>query len=282
MTVSHCLVAGFGLATRRLHMVLLDAVAMLLWLTGTVLLLWFGVIWFTSQVVLESTDLLALESGLLPLTLATIGRLLVSHLGTLGWTLFGVAVVSCLAWILLEAFVHAGTLAPGDRSFYRDAFGNFGLFLMSGLLRRAILSAAGVLIALIGFGPLLTASRGEWGQLCTDIRWPVLAGLIFLSLLAFFLTVLDTLIRSDAIEILGFQLPQALGVVGTIVLFEAFLVGSVAIGIATALALTAGTAELMGSVIITLLLVAGLTLVHSYLLLARYSSVAVMRRLVME
>ena len=70
--------------------------------------------------------------------------------------------------------------------------------------------------------------------------------------------------------------------VGTIALFEASLVGSVAIGMATALARSAGTAELMGSVIITLLLVAGLTLVHSYLLLARYSSVAVMRRLVME
>ena len=34
----------------------------------------------------------------------------------------------------------------------------------------------------------------------------------------------------------------------------------------------------LGSAIVTLLLVAGLSLVHSYLLLARYSSVAIMRR----
>ncbi len=278
MTVSECLGAGFGLATRRLHLVLLDMCSKLLWLAGTLILFWFSGLWFLSRILLDTRELQALQSGVLPLALATLARLLVANAANLGWVLLGAAVVSAGAWVLLEAFVHAGTLSPGGRSFSSDAFGNFVLFLLSGFVRRAVLASAGVLVAFVGFGPLLTTPVGEWSQVWPDIRWPVLAGSVFITLLAFLLLVLDTVIRSGAVESLGFQLAEVLGIVGAIALFEMSLVASAVVGIWTALARSAGPGDLLGSAIMTVLLVGGLSLIHSYLLLARYSSVAIMRR----
>jgi len=276
MTVSECLGAGFGLATRRLHLVLLDMFSKLLWLAGTFFLFWLSGIWFLSQIRLDTGEVQALQSGVLPLALATLARLLVANAASLGWVLLGAAVVSAGSWVVLEAFVHAGTLSPGDRSFSRAAFRNFVLFLLSGFARRAVLASVGLLVAFVGFGPLLTTPVGEWSQVWPDIRGPVLAGSVLVTLLAFLLMVLDTVIRSGAVESLGFQLAEVLGIVGAIALFEMSLVASAVVGIWTVLA--RGTGDLLGSAIVTVLLVVGLSLIHSYLLLARYSSVAIMRR----
>lgn len=282
LTVSHCLGEGFGLATRRLHLVLLDMLSKFLWLAGTVLIFWFAGIWYLSDIRLNSSELQAFQSGLLPLVLATLVRILAANVAALGWTLVGAATISVGAWIVLEAFVHAGAFGPGDRSFSIDAIQNFGVFLLSGIARRAVLSGAGVFVAFTAFGPLLTTPVGEWSQLWMDIRWPVMAGSVLVTLLAFLMMVLDTVVRSDAVESLGFQLPQLLGIIGTIALFEASLIVASVIGIVTVLTQSAGPENLLVSAIGTVLVFFGLSLTHSYLLLARYSSVAIMRRLTTE
>ena len=197
MTVSGYLAAGFSLATRRLHLVILDLISKLLWITVTFVLFWIAGIWFSFRALVSGADLRAFQTGIPPVALAALVRTVLENGETLGWSLVFASALSVGWWIVQEAFVRAGMLPLPGNSFYRNALGNFSVFLVSGLLRRSIIGSAALLLGLVIFGPLLTASVGEWGQAWSDIRWPALAGTALLAVLAFALMLLDTLIRGD-------------------------------------------------------------------------------------
>ncbi len=277
MTVSGYLAAGFSLASRRFDLVFLDFISKLLWVAVTLGLFWLAGIWFSSRALLSGADLRAFETGVPPVALAGVVRVVLENAETLGWNLALAAAASCGWWFVAEAFVRAGMLPLSGNSFYRNALGNFAVFLASGLIRRSIMGSAGLLLGLIIFGPLLTSPLGEWGQAFPDIGWPALAGSALIAVLAFALMLLDTLVRNDALEVAGDQLGQVLGVVGTLVLFEASLLASAVVLVGVSFGMASGAAGVSGVFLLALILVATLSVVDSYLLLVRYYTVGIMR-----
>ena len=75
----------------------------------------------------------------------------------------------------------------------------------------------------------------------------------------------------------GDQLGQVLGVVGTLVLFEASLLVSAALLVGVSFGMTGGAAGVSGVFLLALILIAAWSVAHSYLLLVRYYSVGIMR-----
>ena len=132
-----------------------------------------------------------------------------------------------------------------------------------------------MLAALIALGPLLTMPVAEWAQIWPDVRWAALAGLGILVLLAFGLMTIETLVRSDAIEVLGLDLSRVVGIVLVLALVEA----GVVLGALAASALIIQWLGSPGGLVLAGILFAGvLSVSHSYILLVRYSAVGLMRR----
>ncbi len=266
---------GFGFASRRLHLVVLDMAAKLTWLALAIAVFGFAGVWFASGVELTGSDIMALESGVPAVAAAGILQSIISNWPILVET-FAIAIVICFGgWVLLEAFVRGGLLPLSDRTFVTDAVHHFQRYLWVGLIRRTILGSGLVLTALITLGPLLTIPVGEWGQIWPDVRWAALAGLGVLVLLAFCLMTLETLIRSDAVEVLGLDLSRVVGIVLALALLETAAVLTVAVASAVAIQVVGS----VGGLVVGGALLAGvLSVNHSYMLLVRYSAVGIMRR----
>ena len=276
-TVSGYLAAGFSVATRRLDVVILDLISKLLWIAVTFILFWFAGIWFSSRALVSGAVLRAFQTGIPAVALAALVRVVLENWEALGWSLVCASALSFGWWVVQEALVWGRMFPlPGNR-FYGNALGNFSVFLVSGLLRRCIMGSAALLLGLVIFGPLLTSPLGEWGQALPDIGWPALAGGVLIAVLAFALMLLDALIRTDALEVVGDQLGQLVAVVGTLALLEASLLASAVLFLGVSFGMTSGAGGVSGVFLLALALAAILSVAHSYLLLVRYSSVGIMR-----
>ncbi len=268
---THYLAAGLRSAGRRFHCVLLDMVFKGAFGTIALTVVVLSFLAFLARVPVDE------ETGAAFAVLPSLAALaavpaLVENGSLLAQSLIGAALFTMLIWTVTEAFVRGGLLPETGNTPIRAAFAHFPLFLWTGALRRCVLLSAGIVIGLITLGPLLTAPVEEWGSRWPDVRWPVVAGVILLAWLAFFLVMLDTLSRCDALELLGTSLPAVVWIVGFPMLLEVSmwsLAGAATLAAARApvLALGVGGACLVG-------LSAG----HSYLLLARYSAIGIMRR----
>ncbi len=270
---SECLAAGFSVATRRVHLVLLDSAAKLLWLAASAVFLVLAMNWALSRIVVGAEAMAAFESGVPILAFGAMLGLLVAHQSLLVGSLFAALVLSALLWIVMEAFIRAGILPVTGRSFLRDAVTHFPRYLITGAIRRLVLLSASVLVGLVSLGPLLTSPIGQWNQAWPELRLPVL-GAGILVLLAVFLLIIDTIVRSDAWNAVAGDLPKVASVIGALAFFEFALIAAAAIILAVALDVAGpGRPILLG----TGITVAGLSVVHSYLLLVRYSAVGIMR-----
>ena len=260
---------------RRPHLLILDLIAKLAWLILTVTVFGIAGIWFASGVQLTNSAVQALKSGVPALVAVTLIQSVISNGSALVET-FAVAAIMCFGtWVLLEAFVRGGLLPLTDRTFAQDAADHFLRYLWVGLIRRTTLGLGAVLAALIALGPLLTMPVAEWAQIWPDVRWAALAGLGILVLLAFGLMTIETLIRSDAIEVLGLDLSRVVGIVLVLALVEA----GVVLGALAASALIMQWLGSPGGLVLAGILFAGvLSVSHSYILLVRYSAVGLMRR----
>lgn len=270
---SECLAAGFSVATRRVLLVLLDSAAKLLWLAASAVFLVLAMNWALSRIVVGAEAMAAFESGVPILAFGAMLGLLVAHQSLLVGSLFAALVLSALLWIVMEAFIRAGILPVTGRSFLRDAVTHFPRYLITGAIRRLVLLSASVLVGLVSLGPLLTSPIGQWNQAWPELRLPVL-GAGILVLLAVFLLIIDTIVRSDAWNAVAGDLPKVASVIGALAFFEFALIAAAAIILAVALDVAGpGRPILLG----TGITVAGLSVVHSYLLLVRYSAVGIMR-----
>ncbi len=266
---------GFVLAMQRPHLVILDMVAKLVWITLTVALFGLAGIWFASKVELTQNDVLALQSDIPALVGLTLVQSVIAQGSSLVAPLAVAAILSIGGWVLIEAFVRGGLLPLTDRTFVKDALIHFPRFLWVGLLRRTILGLGVGLVVLIVLGPLLTVPMGEWGRFWPDVQWAALAGLGMLVLLAFGLMTVETLIRSDAVGVLGVDPSGVVGIVFVLALVESAVVLAAAVA-ATLIIQRVGS--LGGPVVVGIFLTGALSAGHSYLLLVRYSAVGIMRR----
>src|SRR5262249_47045650 len=137
---------------------------------------------------------------------------------------------------------------------------NITIFLVSGVAKIVGLVAAGAIL----FPVALAGGR-------------VIAIVVFL-LVAFSLTVIDTLIRADAVELLGVDLIGTTGIVGVLLAFETMVAASFVIVVITGFVNSARLLDVLFSLAAAVVISIFLTLLHSYLLLVRFSAIDVMRR----
>ena len=133
-----------------------------------------------------------------------------------------------------------------------------------------------ILMLLIVFGQYLRTPVHEWPALWSDSSGVALIAGMLVVAIWFVLTVFETILRINALDVLGRDLFTVTGVIGTLILFEGLLIGSgVRVGI-IALSLVSG---ITGAGLLLIAVVAAivlLSIVHSYLLVVRYCAIAVL------
>jgi hypothetical protein len=269
------LFAGFGTASRRVHYVLLDMITKGVFLVIAFIVMWFSVLWFIARIPLTDSERVALESGIPPLAAIGFVQAVLASLPLLVQSLVVAALIWIVLWTGIEAFVRGGLFPLTNNTLLKDAVLHFPRYLLTGAIRRSTLVVVGILVGLVSLGPLLTMPVAEWSSRWPEVQWSVVAGVVLVALLAFFLTILDTLIRCDALDLLGRSLPAILLVVGFPTLMEVSMWS-----LAAAVCVMSIAAPMPGGVTLALMaaLVVGLSAMHSYLLLARYSAVGIMHR----
>jgi hypothetical protein len=106
---------------------------------------------------------------------------------------------------------------------------------------------------------------------------PLLAAALFL-LLAFCLTVVETLIRADAVELLGTDLIRVTALIGILMSFEILVGASFVVMLTAGFLNVARLGEALAMLGVTGVVAVFLTLLHSYLLLVRFFAVGIMRQ----
>jgi len=247
---------AFALANQRPGLIFLDILWKAIWLMATIATFILVAAWFGTGVrTIGRQD----TGGVSPVhawLAASLFREWWARHGTDIILAGGLAILfSLMCWFVLEALF---------RSKLSQSNGAFKVYLLSNLAKHLILWAAVLILALV------------WRA-----GAPAIA-IVVLPVLAFILTLLDTLIRSDAVELLGTDLIRVTGLVGILVAFETI------VGASCALILIAGflhVARLMDAVVMvgaSGVCIVILNLLHGYLLLVRFSAVHIMRRNVVE
>lgn len=245
---------GFAAAHRRLGLVFLDILWKMIWLAATAAAFILVAAWFSSNLralAWEDTGVSALNAWIATTVLRELWS---AHRAEVLGTLSGLLLLSCFGWLFLEAFCRSRILDQRDTR----------IFFVSGATKTATLTALAIL--------LIPVWRGGAA---------VLAIVIFIAL-AFFLTVLDTLIRADAVELLGTDLIRVAGLIGILMSFEMLIGGSFVVIIIAGFFNVAAASEAVAMLGVTAVAAVCLTLLHSYLLLVRFSAVDIMRRNVVE
>ena len=278
--VSGVLRQGFALAHRRLGLVFRDVLWKAVWLGVTVASLLLAAAWFGDQVQSAQwqTSNIPAVNGVIAATV--LRQFWNEHAAEMFWALSGVIVLSSSLWVVLEAFFRARILntppIPGGE------FVGFKMYLASGIAKITILLGAAIALGLITFSRYLTTPLSEWPALWLETRGAGIVSLVAFLGLAFLLTVIDTLVRGDAIELFGTDLIRVSGVIGILLMFEALIGASIAIVIVIGFLNVGSAAEaiaMLGVVAGGVLLV---SLLHSYLLLVRFSAIGIMRHNVVE
>ena len=278
---------GFARAHRRLGLIFLDLLWKAIWCAVTFVALALIAGWFGSQlqnIQWQDTGVPALK-GLLATT--ALRQFLGAHASAIFWSIGTMFVFSVTLWFVLEAYfrnrivnVVAGFSPRSVSRFERGLTPatTFKTFLTSAVIKAAILFSVAFILSLIVFGRYPATPMSQWRMLWLETRGATVAGLIAFIGVAFLLTVLDTLLRSDAVELLGVDLIRVSGVIGTLVIFEAMIGVSVLIVIVSGFLSVSRGIEAIVMLFVLIFGVILLNLFHSYLLLVRFSAVDIMRR----
>ncbi len=256
---------GFASAHKRLGLVFLDLFWKLIWLTVTLAVFVGAAAWVTSglrSAGWQDTGVRALNAWI---AMALLREFWAANHTEILWALIWVAACSVAAWLILEAVCRSrilnvvagvGPLTVSPRS--------VRVYLISGSVRLMVLaSAAAILI------PVCLAGA------------KTLAVVIFLAL-SFFFALLETLIRADAIDLLGTDLIRVTGLVGILMSFEMMLVVSFVLILGEGFLHVASLIEAITMLALAIVVIVLLNVLHSYLLLVRFSAVDIMRRNVIE
>jgi hypothetical protein len=171
--------------------------------------------------------------------------------------------------------------APGG-SFAENATNHFKVFLVSGLVRTLILLTAGLLIVVVCLWPFLGSDARDWQEMFKEAHGVAIIGAAILMTLVFLLTIADTLIRSNAVPLLGTHMLEIAGMIGMLLFFEACIAASAGIAVVVGMLHISSAAELVAVTAGAALALLLLTTAHSYLLLVRFLSIGIMKRDVTE
>ena len=303
---------AFRLAHRRLGVVFLDLVWKALWfaLTATALLLvaaWFGLM-PRSIAWLDTGN----RSANIAVGIAVVREFWEAHRARLFLAVATVLFASLVIWFVLEAAFRAKIFplplgeggAPLARRVRVSRFGEtcdphparqpagcradlsqgerFGTFLVASVLKCLFLTNAGLAFGAICFSRYFVSPFAEWGQMWPDTRGAALIVVLTLAALGFLLTTIETLVRSDAIELLGTDLFRVAGLIGILLLFETMISGSCALMVGVGFLSVSGWRDALLMLGTAAVGMAFMTVLHSYLLVVRFSAVVIMRQNVVE
>lgn len=279
------LAAGFGLAFGRPHLILLDVVAKGLRWGIVVFLLMLAVGATLARIPASEAQILLIRSGVPDLEALALGASLAANAGLLLVHLIAAGLAGAVASVLIEG-VTRGVIVGLDRTPATEpgasgrppgrARGTVVIrsvlrHLASGLTRRLVFGALAIILALWLVGPVLTGEAGQWTWTGTELRWPIIAGVILVGLVAFSLTILDTLARLGALELMGTSLPEVVAVSAFPIMIE--------LTVWTAsLAVLAGRAGPGPHPLLVAGLILAATTVSSAMLLVRYGSIGLMHK----
>jgi hypothetical protein len=279
------LAAGFGLAFGRPHLILLDVVAKGLRWGIVVFLLMLAVGATLARIPASEAQILLIRSGVPDLEALALDASLAANAGLLLVHLIAAGLAGAVASVLIEG-VTRGVIVGLDRTPATEpgasgrppgrARGTVVIrsvlrHLASGLTRRLVFGALAIILALWLVGPVLTGEAGQWTWTGTELRWPIIAGVILVGLVAFSLTILDTLARLGALELMGTSLPEVVAVSAFPIMIE--------LTVWTAsLAVLAGRAGPGPHPLLVAGLILAATTVSSAMLLVRYGSIGLMHK----
>jgi hypothetical protein len=239
---------AFRLANQRLGLIFLDILWKGIWLIATIVALILAFAWFGADVRTIGWPDTGVSTANAWLAATLFREWWASHRTDIILAVGMAILFSIMSWFVLEAFFR--------RKLVR--FATFKVYLLSNLARCLILGASSLILATV------------WRA-----GAPALA-LVILLALALFLTLLDTLIRGDAIELLGTDLIRVTGLIGILVSFETMVGASCAIILVAGflhVARLVDAVAMLGAAGVCILI---LNLLHGYLLLVRFSAVEVM------
>jgi hypothetical protein len=262
---------GFRVTHRHLSSVLLDVLWKLAWLILTLTGLFLVVVWFGSE--FQSIEWVNAGNRAIDTAkaLELLRELWIAKRSAILDALGMVLVLSTIVWFVLEAAIRSKL---GNASFFT--------FLLSNILKCLFIGAAALILAAICFGRFFSTPIWEWRQLWVDTRGPVIIAVLTIGLLGFLLTIFDTLVRTDAVELLGTDLFRVAGLIGILLLFETMISAACAVMLGTGLLNVTGlnnVLTMLGAIAIGIGL---LNVLHSYLLLVRYSAISTLRQDVSE
>ena len=248
--------AGFALAHQRVGLVLLDILWKGIWIVITIGALSLAASWITSDLLAISWEdaQVGAVNGLIA---AALLRKFWSANHTVILSILGLAMVlSIVTWLLLEAVFR--------RKFVVGTTGTFRILLLSSAAKYAILIATSLLLIPAAFAGAATIA------------------IVAFVALGFLLTLLDTLIRADATDLLGTDLFRVAGVLGILMSFEGMVAGSLVALLVAGFSNVASSVDAIAMLGAALVAVLFLSLLHSYLLLVRFSAIAIMRQNVVD
>jgi hypothetical protein len=300
---------GFQLANRRPRLIFLDLVWKSIWLVLTLAGFFLVAMWFGAEfrsMGWADTGNRAVNGAI---AVALLRKFWLAKHATIFTALATVVFLSLVAWFLLEAAFRARIMSakplPLGEADARSAAGEgrksrqilkpspcplpegeggfaFHIFLLSNVLKHFFIATALFALADICFGRYFVTPFSEWRQLWPDTRGAFFITVVTITALALFLTILDTLVRNDAIELLGTDLFRVTGLITILLLFETMIVGSCALMLGTGLLKVAGLKSAVAMMVAGAAAVGALNVLHSYLLLVRYLAVDILRQNVVE
>jgi len=273
MNLNDALWAGFSRANHRIGDVILDVLWKGIWLAITGGLMFGFLAWFYSE--LQSITVNGPPDVLRnPLALAVLTRQLwAAYASTFFWFALGLVSMSALSWILLESYFRAGLVPGSAEPFLRSASHHFTTFLASAVLKFVIVSSAIVTLGLIVFERYLSTPLAEWRNLWPESRLSFVVVIVICAVLWFALTIVETLMRVDALDLMATHLFLTVGLIATLFVFEAMIVVSVILGQSLLMTTLSGAVGQLVIVVTGLISLAALIALHSYLLVVRFSSV---------
>ena len=256
MTLTDALRAGFALAHQRVGLVFLDVLWKGIWIVISIGALFVAASWITSDLLAISWEdaRVGAVNGLMA---AALLRRFWSANQTVILSILGlVMVLTIVTWLVLEALFR--------RKFVARTTGTFRILLLSSAAKYAILLATSLLLIPAAFAGAVTIA------------------IVAFVALGFLLTLLDTLIRADATDLLGTDLFRVAGLLGILMSFEGMVAGSLGTLLVAGFSNVASSVDAMAMFGAALVAVLFLSLLHSYLLLVRFSAIAIMRQNVVD
>ena len=241
---------GFALAHHRFGLIFVDLLWKIVWFVATVVALLLVALWFGSQLQSIAWQDTGIRNVNAWIAVNLVREFWAAHKAGIYTAIAAVLLFSLFAWLVLQAFFHSRIVSTP----------NVKLFFVSSAAKIAILVAVAAILL-----PVALAGAG------------VVAAVIFV-LIAFSLTLIDTLIRTNAVELLGTDLLRTTGLVGILFAFETMVSVSFAIALFAALLNASRLIDILVSLAAAIVIIVLLTLLHSYLLLVRFSAIDVMRK----